>query len=540
MSRSTRLFLVVGALAAASACQDARSPLAPEARSASAISLDRHDDDHGGGSTGGFVFLEPIGDEPSHLGTFDRTLSPEVKICEWTGTQCGATVADFTMSGGTGGTRIKVDGEKYQVVWSTKTCVTGRCTLDPTKAYRINVLVGSVVVGFADVTIAGRSGSCRSDDDDDYHHDGEGHDGDRHDGPHYDRGHDDGDHGHGSRHHDGCGTDRHYRVCVTNGSSLPIKFRIDRGTPGAVIVTPPPATVVVGTPVPLTALVTDLHGATLTPSITWTSSDPTVATVDQNGNVTTIGVGTATITASVGDLSSSTNVTVISAGVPGCLAPPAGIVSWWTGDGNANDYMHRNNAHGSPTLSYSTGVVGQAFALNGADASADIPFSPSLDFSPTGQFSIEGWVNPAEQNAYEAIFVKSPADGHWDYGLYLNPNNDHQVFVYAYTPNSFMSGFNQDHVVSSTTTTTIGQWFHVAVTYDNGSWVMYVNGVPEATRSGEFITQSTGGLAIGKKGEAPYDPFHGLLDEITIYNRTLPATDVAAIYAAGGAGKCKL
>jgi hypothetical protein len=529
MARSTRLFLIVGALLSVAACQDGRSPVAPDAtRSASALSLDRHDDDHDGhgasGGTGGFVFLEPIGPEPRHLGTFDRTLSPEVKICVWTGTQCGTVVADFTMSGGTGGARVRVDGEKYQVVWSTRWCVAGRCTLDPSKDYRILVLVGSLVVGYADVDIVTHGGArdhCSYDaDDDDDDHDGRG------------RGHDDDDRG-------DCVVNGHYRVSLTNGSSLPIKFRIDRGTPGAVTVTPPPPSVTVGTPISLTGSVLDLHGNPLTAPLTWTSSDTTVAKVDQNGNVTAVGAGTATITASAGDLSSSTTLNVTSANVPGCLAPPAGIVSWWTGDGSAADHEHRNNATGSPTLAFTSGMVGQAFSLNGVDAYADVPFSPSLDFTPTGQFTIEGWVKPAEQNSFEAIIAKSPANSHWDYGLYINPNNPNQVFVYAYTPNSFMSGYNQVHVVSSSTTTTVGQWFHVAVTYSNGNWVLYVNGVPEATRSGEFITQSTGGLALGRKGETTFDPFHGLLDEITIYSRSLPATDIAAIYAAGGAGKCK-
>jgi hypothetical protein len=503
MARSTRLLLVAGALLSAAACQDARSPLAPhaDARFASSLAFDVQR----GSGGGGFVFLEPIGPEVSNLG-FDRTLSPEVKVCEWSGTACGPVVADFTMTSGVGNQRVKVDGDKYQVVWSTKRCLTGACTLDPAKPYRIQVLVGATVVGYADVTISSHGGGRTDDCDND----------------------------------PACTAGGHYRVTVNNGSSLPIKFRIAPNTPGAVIVTPPPATVTVGTPVPLTATVTDLHGGTTTGTITWTSSDPSVATVDQNGNVTTLGVGTATITATLGDLSSSTLVTVTSAGVPGCLAAPAGIVSWWTGDGTANDYLGRNNATPSPTLTYSTGKVGQAFALNGVDASADIPFNTSLDFAPTGQFTIEGWVKPAEQNAYEAIFVKSPPNGHWDYGLYLNPNNSYQVFVYPYDPNSFMSGHDQDHVVSSTTTTSIGNWYHVAVTYDNGNWVMYVNGVPETTRSGEFITQSTGGLAIGKKGETAYDPFHGLVDELTVYNRALPPTDVAAIYAAGGAGKCKV
>ena len=38
------------------------------------------------------------------------------------------------------------------------------------------------------------------------------------------------------------------------------------------------------------------------PTVTWTSSDETVATVDANGKVTAVGGGTATITAKAGDV----------------------------------------------------------------------------------------------------------------------------------------------------------------------------------------------------------------------------------------------
>ncbi len=46
-------------------------------------------------------------------------------------------------------------------------------------------------------------------------------------------------------------------------------------------------------------------------SVTWTSSDPSIAVVDENGNVTGIAKGTASITASCGDLSDSCVVTVL-------------------------------------------------------------------------------------------------------------------------------------------------------------------------------------------------------------------------------------
>ena len=52
--------------------------------------------------------------------------------------------------------------------------------------------------------------------------------------------------------------------------------------------------------------------ATVVPStetVTWTSSDTTVATVDSTGLVTTVGAGTATITASVGSGSTASSAT---------------------------------------------------------------------------------------------------------------------------------------------------------------------------------------------------------------------------------------
>ena len=51
-------------------------------------------------------------------------------------------------------------------------------------------------------------------------------------------------------------------------------------------------------------------------TVTWSSSDASVATVDQNGNVTAVGAGTATITATAGDCSATCEVTVTIPFIP--------------------------------------------------------------------------------------------------------------------------------------------------------------------------------------------------------------------------------
>ncbi|MGN0985515.1 MAG: S8 family serine peptidase [Candidatus Enterenecus sp.] len=68
--------------------------------------------------------------------------------------------------------------------------------------------------------------------------------------------------------------------------------------------------VVVGETVELQATILPISVANVTGELTWTTSDPAVATVDENGVVTGVGAGKATISASVGVYSASCVVTV--------------------------------------------------------------------------------------------------------------------------------------------------------------------------------------------------------------------------------------
>src|SRR5262245_32015697 len=43
---------------------------------------------------------------------------------------------------------------------------------------------------------------------------------------------------------------------------------------------------------------------------------------------------------------------------------PAGLVSWWRGENNSNDFVDGNN--GSPHALYVAGKVGQAFSFDGS------------------------------------------------------------------------------------------------------------------------------------------------------------------------------
>ena len=74
------------------------------------------------------------------------------------------------------------------------------------------------------------------------------------------------------------------------------------------------------------------------------------------------------------------------------------------------------------------------------------------------------------------------------------------------------------------------EWLHVALTWDNGAYVVYVDG-DEVSR-GTYTGLSTlhGHADIGNDGSsAPYEAFAGLLDEVRIYNRAVSADEVTEI-----------
>ena len=54
-----------------------------------------------------------------------------------------------------------------------------------------------------------------------------------------------------------------------------------------------------------------------------------------------------------------------------CVAPPSGLVSWWQGEGDANDQMSHNTGTLVNGAAFTTGKVGQAFSFDGVNDYVD-------------------------------------------------------------------------------------------------------------------------------------------------------------------------
>ena len=213
-----------------------------------------------------------------------------------------------------------------------------------------------------------------------------------------------------------------------------------------------------------------------------------------------------------------------------CARPTANGLSWWAADGSAVDLIGPNPGTLAAGAGFGAGWVAQAFTFDGVDDHVAVPFNASFDFQLPLQFSIAAWVNAGSgPGSLRALVVKSPPSGLWDWGLFLTSDNQ------------FMAGGNAHAAVTSNTTAVAGVWYHVAVTYQDSLWQLYVNGVREAAASGILISRSTGGLALARTGEAAgaADAFGGSLDEVEIFDRALTPCAVGALFDTGHAGQCK-
>ena len=269
-------------------------------------------------------------------------------------------------------------------------------------------------------------------------------------------------------------------------------------------------------------------------AVSFSSKTPTICTVSGN-TVTGISSGTCTITADQagdGNYNAATQVTQDIAITPAVCTPPvSGLISWWKGNGDANDSYGSNNGTLMNGATFAPGKVGQAFSFDGTNQYVVTPDSPSLDLS--SQFTLQAWINPLSVPHDAAIISKvGGAGGNNGYQFGISPS-----LVPGCQFNASGEPWSANAVNGGTTPLNV--WSHIACTYDNDNLRVYVNGVlvGSSTIGPKNVVNSSSTLRIsGDDNDHVY--FTGRIDEPQIYNRALSAAEIAAIYYAGSSGVC--
>ncbi len=226
----------------------------------------------------------------------------------------------------------------------------------------------------------------------------------------------------------------------------------------------------------------------------------------------------------------SSNVVLTVTLPPPCDPAPTGLVSWWAGEGNANDSVGTNDGMLQGGVSFSGGEAGQAFSFDGVSGTVVVPDSSSLRL--TNQLTIEAWIKPLTTNGGQSIVAKvSSTTGLNGYQFDLYNNELTGAF-------SVSGGSWPSYYVQTPIPIVLGTWNHVAWTYDQSAMKLYFNGQPISTNVIGPQTIATSSTPLRISGADTQTYFDGEVDEASVYNTALSAAQILAIYSAGSAGKC--
>jgi uncharacterized delta-60 repeat protein len=232
-------------------------------------------------------------------------------------------------------------------------------------------------------------------------------------------------------------------------------------------------------------------------------------TVDSNGG----GLRTGTLTIS------GRTFTVTQS----CVPSPAGLITWYAAEDNANDKQGSNNGTLHNSATFAAGFVGKAFSLDGVDDYV----STTLDVQPSAlpNTTWEAWVYPTHVNHNVRQSIFSTDDGGFDRAVTIEANTSNfGVFTGA--------GVWQPVAV------TLNQWQHIAVVYTPSGIEFYKNGV-KYTFGGEPTGQATANrFHIGRNPSAAGEYYEGLVDEVGVYNRALTEAEIQTVVTASSAGRC--
>ena len=269
--------IVAAIVLAATACADASAPDRPgRARVIDLTPAPAIVD----GSSGGdehFFWLPPVAPVRAYPGTFDPLASPELRICPFANGACTVAPTIYTR---TSSPAIALDTltPAFTFDWSTKAPGIDAGT------YRAEVRVSNRLLGYADLRVAANAKDLKN-------------------------------------------VPAGF-VGVQDGKSLTLAFRIENGIVGSVSIAPRDSSLTIGDVRQFNATVRDIHGAVISgASVSWTSRQPSVATISASGLATGVGTGVTTIVAMSGGVSDSTSLTVGPVPVARVVVSPATLIA---------------------------------------------------------------------------------------------------------------------------------------------------------------------------------------------------------------------
>lgn len=200
-----------------------------------------------------------------------------------------------------------------------------------------------------------------------------------------------------------------------------------------------------------------------------------------------------------------------------------GMVAWWKFDetngtiakdstGNGHDGVLHNLSFEKAGCA---GKFGHALNFSGEDTFVAVPFH---DFN-LNEMTLQAWIKPGDHQNGDAQII-SQGGG---FGLAV-PSNTFMKYYFWDRDAVMAYRFEPDH------------WYHLVATYDGRERVFYVNGVRIGTFASGPLRACREELHIGALFNHRVAFFHGVIDDLRVYDRALSGDEVRRLCLRGTEG----
>ncbi|WP_414837641.1 LamG domain-containing protein [Candidatus Nanosalina sp. VS9-1] len=173
------------------------------------------------------------------------------------------------------------------------------------------------------------------------------------------------------------------------------------------------------------------------------------------------------------------------------------------------------------------------------DGTDDVVRCFSTGFSDVSELTVALWVNIASNSGDYRALCSATEDPYNDYetGFTLDQgSNSTSDFSYL---NFEFAGDGSGAVNLKSSTHSFGQWVHVTIQLSSSQAVLFINGTREGSRSNDGTPLKLNDIRIGARAYDNNNPatnniergyLDGRLDDVRIYDRSLSAPEIKALY----------
>lgn len=203
-------------------------------------------------------------------------------------------------------------------------------------------------------------------------------------------------------------------------------------------------------------------------------------------------------------------------------------IAWWKFDessgSTADDAVGSHNGTAYSTT-WTTGHVDGGLQFNGTDSRVEVPNASSLQL--TSAISVAAWMRCDSSSSWPNGSVTAPI---------VRKGTSEPCNYAVHVANGKLTmclDENDTAGAHGNTTLNVGQWYHLAATWDGSTVRLYVNGVLDNTPASKAAPVGTDTRLLNIGGRSGGERFNGRLDDVRLYSRALTAGEVAALANAG-------